>query len=88
MTWKAGHDIISYFFPFFWSCHVAWGILVPPPGIEPVPPALEAWIPNHQGSPCKFFFLSSLLNKRCFRIPFKITFTESKRISSPQNLLS
>ena len=26
----------------FWPCHVACEILVPPPGIEPVPPAVEA----------------------------------------------
>ena len=26
---------------------MAYGILVPQPGIEPVPPALEAWILNH-----------------------------------------
>ena len=28
---------------FFWPC----GILVPPPGIEPTPPAVEAWSLNH-----------------------------------------
>ena len=28
----------------FWH---ACGILVPQPGIEPVPPAVEAWNPNH-----------------------------------------
>ena len=26
----------------FWPCHTAYGILVPQPEIEPVPPALEA----------------------------------------------
>ena len=31
----------------FWPCHVAWGILVPRPGIEPVPSALEAQNLNH-----------------------------------------
>ena len=31
-----------YLFIFVsWPCHMAYGILVPPPGIEPVPPALE-----------------------------------------------
>ena len=29
-----------------WLCHTACGILVPRPGIEPLPPALEAWRPN------------------------------------------
>ena len=28
-----------------WFVHV--GILVPGPGIKPVPPAVEAWSPNH-----------------------------------------
>ena len=31
----------------FWSCHVACGILVPRPWIEPMPPAMEAWHLNH-----------------------------------------
>ena len=37
-------------FFFFWSCHTAYGILVPHPGIEPMPPALEAQSLNHQTS--------------------------------------
>ena len=32
---------------FFWSCHVACEILVPQPGIKPVPPAVKARSPNH-----------------------------------------
>ena len=38
------------FFLFFWGgglCHTACGILVPWPGIEPVPPALEVQSLNH-----------------------------------------
>ena len=31
----------------FWPCRVAYGILVPRPGIEPSPPAVEAQSPNH-----------------------------------------
>ena len=31
----------------FWLYHAAGGILVPQPGIEPVPPALEAQNLNH-----------------------------------------
>ena len=34
--------IYIYIFFFFWPRHVACGILVPPPRIEPVPPAVEA----------------------------------------------
>ena len=37
---------MNYFF-FFWLHHVACGILVPQPGIEPVPPAAEARSLNH-----------------------------------------
>ena len=39
--------ILTFFFFFFWPCRVARGILVPRPGIEPVPPALEARSFNH-----------------------------------------
>ena len=31
----------------FWLCHVACGIFVPLPGIEPAPPAVEARSLNH-----------------------------------------
>ena len=34
-------------FFFFWPHHTACGTLVPRPGIEPVPPAVEAWSLNH-----------------------------------------
>ena len=36
----------AYFF-FFWPCCVACGILVTQRGIEPWPPAVEVWSPNH-----------------------------------------
>ena len=35
------------FFLFFWAHHSARGILVPQPGIEPAPPAVEARSLNH-----------------------------------------
>ena len=43
--------IFASTFFFFWPCHAACGILVPQPGIEPTPPALEAqslnnWTPG------------------------------------------
>ena len=47
------HTIKGFFFFFD---HVARGILVPRPGVEPVPPALEARSLNHRtakGSPNK-----------------------------------
>ena len=34
-------------FCFSWSHHVVCGILAPQPGMEPVPPVVEAWCPNH-----------------------------------------
>ena len=36
-----------YCFIFCWLHQLACGILVPPPGIEPVPSAVEAQTPNH-----------------------------------------
>ena len=39
---------LSSFIYFSWWCHAAFGILVSWPGIEPIPPALEAQCPNHR----------------------------------------
>ena len=39
-SWQHGH------FFFFWPQHLACRILVPQPGIEPEPPAMEVWSPN------------------------------------------
>ena len=36
----------NFFLSFFFG-HVAYGILVPPAGIKPEPPALEVWSLNH-----------------------------------------
>ena len=38
---------VFYLFILFWPCHTACGILVPQPGIKPMPPAVEAWSRNH-----------------------------------------
>ena len=41
-------SLVSFFIYFiFWCLRVACGILVPPQGIEPAPPALEPWSLNH-----------------------------------------
>ena len=44
-------SVVVSFFPsppvFFLPCHVACRILVPPPGMEPLPLAVEAWGLNH-----------------------------------------
>ena len=37
----------EFFFFFYWLRHLAYRILVPQPGIEPGPPAVETWGPNH-----------------------------------------
>ena len=39
--------IITDFSFFFWLCRVARGILVPRPGIEPTPPAMQVQSLNH-----------------------------------------
>ena len=41
-SWRK-HGIFLF---FFLPCHIACGILVHRPGMEPVPPAVEAWSPN------------------------------------------
>lgn len=52
--------ILSLFF-IFWPCHVTGGILVPWPGIEPEPSAVEAQnlTPDHQGKSPEFFLRRS-----------------------------
>ena len=45
-----GRNVVVFiiiFFRFSWLCHTACGILVPQPGIEPAPPAVEVWTFNH-----------------------------------------
>ena len=52
----------AYFYLFVFTfrlLHAACGILVPQPGIKPMPPAVKARSLNHkdqQGSPYLFFF--------------------------------
>ena len=58
----------NYFFKnlaqqcFLWLHHEARGILVPGPGIEPVPPAVEVQSQplDHQGGPQQCFLLTSI----------------------------
>ena len=47
--WIRSHDTILfiYFIFFFWPHHAACGILVPWPGIKPMPPAVEVRSLNH-----------------------------------------
>ena len=50
-------------FSIFWPHHMACGILVPWPGIEPESPAVETWCLNHwatHGSPKRAHFNTSL----------------------------
>ena len=39
--------LFVFIFKIFWPCCTACGILVPRPGIEAAPPAVEAWSLNH-----------------------------------------
>ena len=39
--------MVFLFFGYFWPCHVAYGSLVPRPGIEPVSPGVGARSLNH-----------------------------------------
>ena len=42
------YHVQAYFlFSFFWPPWAACGIWVPWPGMSPMPPAMEAWSPNH-----------------------------------------
>ena len=47
MLKKVNHAGSGEFVFFFNLCCMTYGILAPPPGIELVPPALEAWSLNH-----------------------------------------
>ena len=38
---------LLFFFFFFWPHSVAYGILLPQPGVEPEPLSVKAWNPNH-----------------------------------------
>ena len=55
---------VSKFYLFIWLHHVACGILVPRPGIEPTPSALEAWSLNHWKSALFLFRCILLYPKR------------------------
>ena len=47
-TWVSVTSPSSFFLSFFFFFgHVAWGILVPRPGIEPQPLVVKVWSPNH-----------------------------------------
>ena len=51
-------------------CRAACGILVPRPGIEPVPPAVEAWSLNHWTARevPEFLMFQSLISETSFSI--------------------
>ena len=46
-NFSLSHFLSFFLFFFFWSHHAACWILVPQPGDEPVPPAVEVRSPNH-----------------------------------------
>ena len=66
---------------FFWLHHTVFGILVPQPGIEPRPLAVEAWNPNHWATrelphPFKVYnsMLFSMFTERCNYDPSEFYF--------------
>ena len=60
--------VVLFFGVFFWLHGAARKILVPPPGTEPVPSAVEAWSINHwtarEVPEGVFFFLKTWQNYR------------------------
>ena len=73
--------VSCFFFFFFLPYHEACWILVPQPGVEPVPRAVEAWSLSHWTAskvPCGWCFLypkKSLLTLRIKRYSFVFTST-------------
>ena len=61
------------FFFFFWPHSVTWGILVPRPGIEPAPPALEAWSLN--------LWTTREVCQQCFEPTLIILILEMRKLS-------
>ena len=59
-TYILSHNSTFLFF-FFWSCRASCRILVPRPGIEPVPPTVEARSLNHWAAR-EFLILLSLIH--------------------------
>ena len=60
---------VQYMSPFlllFSLSHAAYGILVPRPGIKPVPPAVEVWSLNHQTAREAPMFLKYISDWFCF----------------------
>ena len=64
LVWKFWDTNLGFFCFLFWLHCVACGILVPRPGIVPMPPAVEAQSPNHwtarEFPETQYFFLTNL----------------------------
>ena len=56
-------------FIYFWPCHVAWGILFPQPGIEPMCPVVEARSLNHWATREVLYFLIRWKMRLCLKVP-------------------
>ena len=47
LAWQLSYVSASFLKKIFWPCCMAWGILIPQPGMELVAPAEEVQSPNH-----------------------------------------
>ena len=70
-TWDHDTRFATYFsFLFFWPHCVVHGILVPRPGIEPMPPAVEAQSPNQWTAlevPATYFSIRTFSHVNTYR---------------------
>ena len=63
----------AFLFSYAFVCTAAFRVLVPSPGVEPAPAAVEAWSPSHwatRGFPQLFFLKNSIKQVRLLRVPW------------------
>ena len=47
ILYQLSHQGSPYIYIYIWLDHATWWILVPQPGIKPMPPSMEVWSLNH-----------------------------------------
>ena len=76
---------------YFWLCSVACQILVPWTGIKPVPPAVEAWSPNHweaRGFPVPVLTSESLFELSSVSFWYDLSFLRGRQESDTTEQLT